>query len=473
MSLYPEPRSGQPITQLDAPAYRKGPWQQRHVHIGLGAFSRAHIAVYADRLLHEQHLDWGIVGVNLRSDEVTSQLREQDNLYTLVQSNGANASARLIGSVGRTLGGSDRQSIIERLASPSVSFVTVTVTEKGYGYDASRQLDFVNPAIADDLAHPARPASLVGVLVQSLYGRQQAKAPDLTIASCDNIDDNGALLRSLVLTFAERRSAALARWVDRHVAFPATMVDRIVPATTGTLRAQVRELTGRDDLAPVGAEPFSQWVIGSSMAADHPPLDTVGVEIVDDVRPFVQMKLRILNGLHSAAAYLGTHERTETIDTVVERDRPFLEELLDEILPTLRPPAGFDMRRYGETALERFANPWLRHRCEQVATDGSVKLAQRLYPTILARLERGLPVEACTRVLALWVEHVARAGLQLVDPHAMDLAARLRGARSPYDMAQAVLSDRAIIPERLAQADVVDLVAKHLDELRRDVSPRP
>ena len=345
------------------------------------------------------------------------------------------------------------------------------MSEKGYGYDASRQLDLANPAVAHDLAHPAQPASLVGVLVEALHRRHQTNAPPLTVASCDNIDDNGGLLRSLVLTFAEIRDQSLARWVDRHAAFPATMVDRIVPATTDRLRAQVRELTGRDDLAPVSAEPFSQWVIGSSMAADHPPLDTVGVEVVDDVRPFVQMKLRIVNGLHSAAAYLGTHRRTETIDEVVTTESSFLYQLLGEILPTLRPPPGFDMPRYGETALERFANPWLGHLCEQVATDGSVKLAQRLYPTLLVRLERGLPVDACTRVLALWIEHIARSGDKLVDPHAVELTTRLAGSRSSHDTALAILSDSAIIPARLAEADVVDLVAKHLDELQGDLPP--
>jgi fructuronate reductase len=471
VSLPPEPLSGSAVTDVDAPAYRREPWHQRHVHIGLGAFSRAHIAVYADRLLRAHQLDWGIVGANLRSDDVASQLHKQDGLYTLLVADGDNATAQVIGSVACALGGRDHRMLIDQLASPATSFVTVTVTEKGYGYDASRQLDLAHPAIAGDLAHPTTPASLVGLLVESLSRRQQAKTPALSIVSCDNIDDNGGLLRSLVLTFAERRAPSLARWVDRHVAFPSTMVDRIVPATTEKLRAQVRDLTGRDDLAPVGAEPFSQWVIESSMAADHPPLDTVGVEVVDDVRPFVQMKLRILNGLHSAAAYLGTHRGTETIDTVVTNEKVFLNELLGEILPTLRPPTGFDMQRYGEMALERFANPWLGHRCQQVATDGSVKLAQRLYPTILARLQRGLPVEACTRALALWIEHVARSGNELVDPHAMELTARLAGARSSRDMALAILSDSALVPGRLAQADVVDLVAKHLDQLHRDFPP--
>lgn len=471
MSLPPEQPSGTAVAQLDAPAYRRGPWQQRHVHIGLGAFSRAHIAFYADRLLRAHQSDWGIVGANLRSDDVPAQLRKQDGLYTLVEADGHHASALVIGSVACALGGADRPRLIEQLALPAVCFVTITVTEKGYGYDASRQLDFANPAVAHDLAHPAQPASLVGVLVEALYRRHQTKAPPMTIASCDNIDDNGGLLRSLVLAFAERRNKWLARWVDQHVAFPATMVDRIVPATTDRLRAQVRDLTGRDDLVPVGAEPFSQWVIGSSMAANHPPLETVGVEVVDDVRPFVQMKLRILNGLHSAAAYLGTHRGTETIDEVVTTERRFLYQLLDEILPTLRPPPGVDMHSYGETALERFANPWLGHQCAQVATDGSVKLTQRLYPTLLVRLERGLPVEACTRVLALWIEHIARSGNKLVDPHAAELTARLAGARSSRDTAFAILSDSAIVPVRLAEADVVDLVARHLDELRGD--PRP
>ncbi|HXW78643.1 MAG TPA: mannitol dehydrogenase family protein, partial [Acidimicrobiales bacterium] len=328
MSPLPEQPPGTAVARLDAPAYRKEPWRPRHVHIGLGAFSRAHIAFYADRLLRAHQSDWGIVGANLRSDDVPAQLRKQDCLYTLIEADRDNATATVIGSVACALGGADRPRLVERLALPSVCFVTVTVSEKGYGYDASRQLDFAHPVVAHDLAHPAQPESLIGVLVEALYRRQQAKAPPLTIASCDNIDDNGGLLRSLVLTLAERRDKSLARWVERHVAFPSTMVDRIVPATTDRLRAQVRELTGRGDLVPVAAEPFSQWVIGSSMAADHPPLDTVGVDVVNDVRPFVQMKLRIVNGLHSAAAYLGAHRGTETIDAVVGVEGHFLHQLL-------------------------------------------------------------------------------------------------------------------------------------------------
>jgi fructuronate reductase len=451
---------------LPSPAYRQRPWRQRHVHIGLGAFSRAHVAVYADRLLHQSQSDWGIVGVNLRSDGISAQLGQQDGLYTLVQSNGTNASAQVIGSVALVLGGSQRPAIIEKLASPLVSFVTVTVTEKGYGYDAARGLDLTNSAIAADLQHPAQPASLVGVLVEALYRRHLAKSPALTISSCDNIDDNGGLLRHLVLSFAERRDASLAAWIERYITFPSTMVDRIVPATTDRLRAQVKELTGLDDLVPVGAEPFCQWFIEGSMAGEHPPLGAVGVEIVDNVAPYVQMKLRVLNALHSACAYLGSHQGVETIDAVAVSEDAFLRRLLDEIVPTMSSPAGLDARRYGETALQRFANPWLGHRCQQVAMDGSVKLAQRLHPTILARLDRGLPVDACTRVLALWIDHVVRGGNKLADPHAVQLALRLQGARSSSDIASAVLSDVAIIPSRLAQGDVVDLVARHLDELQ-------
>jgi fructuronate reductase len=455
------------MTSLEAPAYRRGPWQQRHVHIGLGAFSRAHIAVYADRLLRQSQWGWGIVGVNLRSDDIAAQLRQQDGLYTLVQSDGTGASAEVIGSVASVVGGSERATAIEWLANPQVSFVTVTVSEKGYGYDAARDLDVARPVIAADLARPAQPASLVGALVEALHRRRQVKAPPLTIASCDNIEDNGGLLRGLVLSFADRRDHSLAPWVERHTSFPSTMVDRIVPATTDELRAQVKELTGVDDLVPVGAEPYCEWFVEGSMADDHPPLDTVGVHVVADVAPYVQVKLRTLNALHSACAYLGSHNGVETIDAVAASEDKFLRQLLAEILPTLSCPPGLDAALYGETALHRFANPWLKHRCQQVATDGSAKLAQRLYPTILTRLERGLPVDACTRVLALWVDHVVRGGKDLADPHAAQFAVRLRGARSSLDLSSAVLADASIIPDRLAQGDVVDQVARHLDELRR------
>ncbi len=295
-------RGGAP---LQAPVYRERPWRQRHVHLGLGAFSRAHILVYADKLLAAGQSDWGVVGANLRSDDITSKLGRQDGLYTLVQSDGAHASAQVIGSLGAALGGADRPATIERLSDPNVAFVTVTVSEKGYGYDASRRLDLTLPAIADDLVHPAQPSSLVGALVEALLRRRQAKAPALTIASCDNIAGNGELLRALVLSFAERRDPTLVEWVERNATFPSTMVDRIVPATTDRLRTLAKELTGSEDPAAVGAEPFSQWVIQSSFAGEHPPLDTVGVEVVDDVAPFEQMKLRVLNGLHSACAYLG------------------------------------------------------------------------------------------------------------------------------------------------------------------------
>lgn len=388
------------------PAYDRNAVSTGVVHLGLGAFARAHAAVYLDDMLAAGHHHLGIAGVSLRNHDVPDALVPQDGLYTLGVVSGTAIDARVVGSVQRVLHApSQRQEVRAALAADSTALVSVTVTEKGYCTDpASHRLDLRHADIRHDLATPDAPASLPGHLVRAAADRRDRDGAGFTVLSLDNLPANGRTLRAVVQDLAAHLDPTLSAWIDRNVRFPCSVVDRIVPATTDDFRARVTATTGVDDAWPVRCEPFVQWVVERDWFGARPPLEDVGVTVVDDVAPWELLKLRILNALHTAAAHYGLFHGLATVDAVVAapHGRQLLERVATEATEVLVPPPGVDARAYVDTALARFANAALAHRCAQIATDTSQKLPQRVLDTVRARLARGLSIDALADVLALW-----------------------------------------------------------------------
>jgi fructuronate reductase len=277
------------------------------VHLGIGAFHRAHQAIYTDAALAKKGGAWGICGVSLRSPDVRDRMTPQDGLYTAVEKSPAGVQRRIIGSVREVLFLSpERKRVDARLADRATQIVTLTVTEKGYCHDpATGRLNVDHPDIVHDLAHPHEPASVVGLLVSALETRRHDAAGPLTIVCCDNLPHNGRVLQGLVAAFAQARDGSLAEWIEKNTSFPSTMVDRIVPATTAGDIADNDAALGMHDAAPVVFEPFKQWVIEDEFVTPRPAWEVGGAELVADVAPFEAMKLRLLNASHSAFAYLG------------------------------------------------------------------------------------------------------------------------------------------------------------------------
>ena len=319
------------------------------LHLGLGAFHRAHQAVYTDDILAGD-LRWGICGVSLKTPRAIEPLAAQDGLYALLTRTSEGTTARVIGALRETIfAGAARAALVARFADPRITVVTATVTEKGYCHDpATGALNEAHPDIAHDLAHPGAPESAIGILVAGLAARRAAFAGKMTFICCDNLPHNGRMVEGLVRTFAQRRDAALAAWIGDHVAFPSTMVDRIVPATTDADIAEAQRQLGVHDAAPVTAEPFGQWIIEDRIAAARPRWEDAGAQFVADVAPFELMKLRLLNGSHSTLAYLGflmghefvwTASRDPLLATLIER------QMAEEIVPTLTRPPGHRLAR--------------------------------------------------------------------------------------------------------------------------------
>ncbi|GAA3548768.1 hypothetical protein GCM10022419_031360 [Nonomuraea rosea] len=400
------------------------------VHLGIGAFHRAHQAVYTERAMAATGDDrWGICGVSQRSTDVAERLRPQDCLYAVR----AGDEVRVVGSVREVLVPGD--DLAARLAAPQTAVVTLTITEQGYrrgqasgqasspasGAASGPASGAASDPASDAASGPAAGAAAgaVGRLVAGLRARAAADAGPLTVLSCDNLPDNGATLARLV---AELCEPPLLAWVEENVTFPATMVDRIVPATT---RADLDDMAARlgvRDLAAVVTEPFAQWVIEDRFAGDRPAWDEAGALLVEDVRPYERMKLRLLNGSHSAIAYLsGAALVSEAVGDPAFAG--FLRRLMDDDLsPTLDGLDGFDLAGYKESLLARFANPGLRHRVAQIAVDGSQKLPQRLLDPARDRLAGGHEPRWIALAVAGWMRHVTTAR-ELHDP----LADRLRG----------------------------------------------
>lgn len=440
------------------PAYDRAGVTIGVVHLGPGAFHRAHQAAYVERLLARDPR-WGICAVSLKSPGVREALAPQDGLYTLVELD-AEPSLRMIGALKEILvAAEDAERVLSRLASPQTGLVTLTVTEKGYRLGADGRLDLAHPDIVHDRAKPPVPASAVGWLVEGLR-RRRHQGGELSILSCDNLVGNGRKLAAAVLALAEAQGEPdLAAWIERNVAFPNSMVDSITPATDEALREQVRERLGLADAWPVQRERFTQWVVEDRLKANAPDLAAVGVQLTADVRPFEQAKLRLLNGAHSSLAYLGALMGLDSVAEATAEPRlaGFVESLMRrDIAPSLAPPAEFDLDLYVTAILQRFRNPAIRHRLSQIAWDGSQKVPVRLLGTIEDALRSHRPVGRLSVPVAAWMAFVvgrARAGADLVDPMAEDLTALGAAVGEAPEAAVArFLELETVFPRALARA---------------------
>lgn len=378
------------------------------VHLGIGAFHRAHQAVYFDALLNRGDVGWMIRGASLRSNNIARTLNPQNGLFTVRSRDDAQDEVQIIGSVKEVIvGRADPAALVARLASPETKLVTLTVTEKGYYMNiAAQTLLDTSSDIVRDIAHISAPVTPLGFLVAGLATRKAAGLAPFTVLSCDNLPHNGRIARIAVVSLAERISPELARWIEKEVAFPSSMVDRIVPAVSVSDIDELEVKTGWRDEAMVKTEPFSQWVIEDVFCNDRPKLESVGVQFTSDVSQWEATKLRMLNGAHSALAYRGgLVGHTYVSDAVAMPEfETFINQLWDEIEVTLPVIEGFSITAYRNELFNRFRNSTLQHRTQQIATDGSQKIPQRLLAPLRERSNQGLQSPALITAVACWIK---------------------------------------------------------------------
>ena len=429
------------------------------VHLGLGAFFRAFGCIYVADAMSASVGDWGITGVSLRSADVRDRLKPRGWAYTAVTLTQGTAQMRQVEVLNDVLVAPENpNAVLQAMADPKVHIVSLTITEKGYCHDpATGAVNFDHPDIVHDLAQPV-PRSAPGFILRALQMRHVAGDAPFTVLSCDNLPENGALVRGVVLAMARRLDPALADWIATQGRFPATMVDRITPATTQTDIARVSAAIGTPDLAPVLHEPFAQWVIEDDFVGRlRPDLGAAGAQMVKDVRAHEQMKLRMLNGAHSALAYLGYLAGHKTIaDTVADPIfATYVERLWAEIMPAVVPPDGADLPAYADALLSRFANTAIQHQTWQIAMDGSQKLPQRLLQTMQQNINEGRDVGALCLGVAAWMRYASGVDetgqpIDVRDPLAARLAAIATAAMTPEQTAHGFLSLEDIFSKDIA-----------------------
>lgn len=399
--------------EVQQPQYDRHRLRSRMVHLGFGAFHRAHQALLTDRVINHKGGDWGICEISLfGGDKLFQDLRAQEHLYTVLEKGATGNQAIVVGAVHESvhvaLDGID--AVLNKLTEPQVAIVSMTITEKGYCTEpGSGQLDLQHKAIQADLANPTRPTTAPGVLVEALYQRRQRNLPAFSVLSCDNIPENGHIIRNAVTGLAQARDPELAQWIISNVTFPSTMVDRIVPACTAeTLDEVALALGGVRDECAIACEPFIQWVVEDNFVAGRPEWEAAGVQLVDDVLPFEQMKLRMLNGSHSFLAYLGYLGGYQHINDCMADEyyrQAAYHLMLHEQAPTLR-VSGIDLTNYASQLITRYSNPALQHRTWQIAMDGTQKLPQRMLDSVRWHRQHGGSYALLALGVAGWMRYV-------------------------------------------------------------------
>lgn len=428
------------LAQLPAtvtgPAYARDTLVPSIVHIGVGGFYRAHQAVYLDDLLAlPGHAQWGYCGVGLLPSDAAMRdaMQSQDGLYTVVERSAAGDVARVIGCVGEYLyAPDDPAAVLEKLAAPSTLIVSLTITEGGYYVNqGTGEFDATHPDIVYELAHPQAPRCSFGYLLAALSLRRQRGLPPFTILSCDNLQHNGDVTRTMLLAFAALRDAELAQWLATHCSFPNSMVDRITPATTDEHRALVRDSFGIIDAWPVVCEPFRQWVIEDAFPHGRPAWELVGAQMTHDVLPYEKMKLRLLNASHQALCYIGmllgyTYAHEAMNDAGI---RALVRRMMDdEVTPLLDTVQGVDLEQYKATLIERFSNPAVRDQLARIGTEGSARIPKFVLPSVREALAQSRAIKLLGFTVACWFRYLEGHdeqgnALPLNDPYAERLRA--------------------------------------------------
>jgi mannitol 2-dehydrogenase len=463
--------------QVARPVYDRTTITPGIVHVGVGGFHRAHQAMYLDRLMNAgKALDWGIVGLGVLPGDARMRdaLQASDGLYTLlVKRPDGSRDVRVIGSIiDYVHAPADPAAAVERIADPAIRIVSLTITEGGYNYDrVTGEFDLTEEGVQHDLAHPDTPRTVFGLVVAGLRLRRARGLAPFTVMTCDNIQGNGEVARRSFTAFARALDTGLADWMDEHVAFPSSMVDRITPATTDADRADVAERYGVDDPWPVVTEDFEQWALEDSFTAGRPPYEEAGVQVVDDVEPYELMKLRLLNASHQGLAYFGWLAGYRAVHDAV-RDpliAGFLRRYMDEEgTPTLAPVPGVDLDAYKDRLIERFTNEHVADTVARLAAETSDRIPTWLMPVVRENLAAGRPVTLSAAIVASWAryaEGVDEQGrtIEVVDRLAERLTAAARTNRTdPIGF----LSDRTLFgdvaaDERFTTPYVATLASLH------------
>jgi mannitol 2-dehydrogenase len=437
------------------PAYALGDTRQGIAHIGVGGFHRAHQAFYTDALMNTgEGLDWAICGVGLRAEDrrARDDLKDQDYLFTLFElGDSDDTEVRVIGAVRDMLLAEDgAQALIDKLASPEIRIVSLTITEGGYCIDDSSG-EFMEhlPPIQHDLAHPDDPKTVFGFLCAALAKRRAAGTAAFTLMSCDNLPHNGAVTRKALLAFAALHDSGLRDWIAANVGFPNAMVDRITPMTSTRHRLQLADKHGVDDAWPVVCEPFVQWVLEDKFVDGRPAWEKVGVQFTDDVTPYEEMKIKLLNGSHLALTYLGflkgyrfVHE-TMNDPLFVRYMRAYMD--LD-VTPQLSAVPGIDLTEYKNTLVARFSNQAIADQLERVCSDGSSKFPKFTVPTINRLIADGRETRRAALVVAAWALY-----LKGVDENGDTYS--IPDPRAAF--CQALVADDALITRRLLAVEEI------------------
>lgn len=437
------------------------------VHLGLGAFSKAHLAAYTDTALATNGGDWRIAGVSLRSENTAAALNPQQGLYTLLEHGADGVSARIIGSIAEVIpAAKDRAAALAALTAPTTRIVSLTVSEKAYGIERTTlTADETHPAVAHDLAHPAEPQGVLGYLVCALKQRFKAGLEPFTVLCCDNLPANGKLIRAGVIDYAKKVESALADQIAEQVAFPSTMVDRIVPAASAQTLALAQEHCGLQDLAAVESESFSQWMIEDNFTSGRPAWEAGGATFVDDVTPYEEMKLRLVNSTHSLIAYAGflcghSHVRDAMADPCIAR---LAKRHLSASVATLDQLPGIDLPQYASEILIRFANPAIAHETYQIAMDGTEKLPQRFLSSAMAAIARKHDIRPFAFAVAVWMRYCLGCRdngteYELRDPMAGRIAAGISGREADAkELSKTLFTLPGVFPQELLATELFTL----------------
>ncbi|WP_094752025.1 mannitol dehydrogenase family protein [Psychromonas sp. CD1] len=446
------------VIQLD---YDRSQLKSRIVHLGFGAFHRGHQALITHEMLAKDKTDWGIFEINLFAGEaLIKSLRAQDHLYSVSEMGPLKTEVKvissIIGSLHPDLDGKD--AVLRKMSEAQVAIVSLTITEKGYCVDlGTSKLDVNNALIKADLKTPHAPSSAIGYIVEALRLRREKNIKPFTVMSCDNIQGNGAITKIAVLSFARLLDEDLAQWITDNVTFPCTMVDRIVPAVNAHTLTRIESDLGVFDPCAIACEPFRQWIIEDDFVSGRPNWDLAGATFVDNVIPFEEMKLRMLNGSHSFLAYLGYLGGYKHICDAMQNEayvQATLKLMLHEQAPTLNVPDGINLKEYAYLLIERFKNQSLKHQTWQIAMDGSQKLPPRMIHSLCFHLKNKSSHKVLVLGVAGWMRYIYgidenNQSIEIKDPLVQTFASIYKKHGLDKSVVQDLLAISSIFPKTL------------------------